>query len=111
MARRVKPSSPKGVEALRHPEAKRRNPTAEYQPVIQKEAERPLRVPTSGATATSIPSCGHLDDPDQPDQRVSGEGHEVVALTLLDRRNSSGATVCFMEMALVGGRSIELKAT
>jgi len=48
MARKVKKAKPaagKSVEALRHQEAKRRNiPTAEYQSVIQKEAEQPLRV-------------------------------------------------------------------
>ena len=34
----------KTIEALRHEEAKRKNiPTAEYQSVIQKEAEEPLR--------------------------------------------------------------------
>ncbi len=45
MARRAKPPGSKSVEALRHEEARRRNiPTAEYQSVIQKEAEQPLRV-------------------------------------------------------------------
>ncbi len=44
MARKAKPPAGKSVEALQHKEAKRRNiPTAEYQSVIQKEAERPLR--------------------------------------------------------------------
>ena len=45
MARRGKAPAAKSVEAHRHDEAKRRNiPTAEYQSVIQKEAEHPLRV-------------------------------------------------------------------
>ena len=45
MARKAKPSAGKSVDALRHKEATRRNiPTAEYQSVIQKEAEQPLRV-------------------------------------------------------------------
>jgi adenine-specific DNA-methyltransferase len=45
MARRAKPPAGKSVDALRHKEATRRNiPTAEYQSVIQKEAEQPLRV-------------------------------------------------------------------
>src|SRR5438067_8963356 len=48
MAKRVKTAKGDGgktVEALRHEEAKRRNiPTAEYQSVIQREAEEPLRV-------------------------------------------------------------------
>ncbi len=45
MARKAKPPAGKSVEALRHEEATRRNiPTAEYQSVIQKEAEQPLRV-------------------------------------------------------------------
>jgi adenine-specific DNA-methyltransferase len=45
MARKAKPAAGKGVEALRHQEAKRRNIlTAEYQSVIQKEADQPLRV-------------------------------------------------------------------
>jgi adenine-specific DNA-methyltransferase len=45
MARKAKPAAGKSVDALRHQEATRRNiPTAEYQSVIQKEAERPLRV-------------------------------------------------------------------
>jgi adenine-specific DNA-methyltransferase len=44
-AKKAKPAAGKSVEALRHQEAKRRNiPTAEYQSVIQKEAEQPLRV-------------------------------------------------------------------
>ena len=33
---------------------------------------------------------GHLDDPNQPDQRVSGDGHEGIALT--QRRSSTRAT-------------------
>jgi adenine-specific DNA-methyltransferase len=42
---RPKQRAPKTTETLRHTEAKRRNiPTAEYQSVIQKEAEQPLRV-------------------------------------------------------------------
>src|SRR5262245_61464077 len=45
MARKSKPPAGKRVETLRHGEAKRRNiPTAEYQSVIQREAEQPLRV-------------------------------------------------------------------
>jgi adenine-specific DNA-methyltransferase len=45
MAKKAKAPGGKSVEALRHEEAKRRNiPTAEYQSVIQKEAETPLRV-------------------------------------------------------------------
>jgi len=45
MARKAKPPAGKRVDALRHQEARRRNiPTAEYQSVIQKEAEQPLRV-------------------------------------------------------------------
>jgi restriction endonuclease Mrr len=45
MARKGKPPAGKSVEAHRHNEAKRRNiPTAEYQSVIQKEAEQPLGV-------------------------------------------------------------------
>ena len=47
MARKVTPKAGKKVETLRHQrdEATRKNiPTAEYQSVIQKEAEEPLRV-------------------------------------------------------------------
>ena len=45
MAKKGKPPARKKIEAHRHAEAKRRNiPTAEYQSVIQKEAEQPLRV-------------------------------------------------------------------
>ena len=45
MARKAKSAAGKSVESLRHQEAKRRNiPTAEYQSVIQKEAEQPLCV-------------------------------------------------------------------
>jgi len=45
MAKKAKPPAGKRIEAHRHAEAKRRNiPTAEYQSVIQKEAEQPLRV-------------------------------------------------------------------
>jgi adenine-specific DNA-methyltransferase len=45
MARKGKPPAGKKIEAHRHAEAKRRNiPIAEYQAVIQKEAEQPLRV-------------------------------------------------------------------
>jgi adenine-specific DNA-methyltransferase len=45
MARKGKPPAGKKIEAHQHAEAKRRNiPTAEYQSVIQKEAEQPLRV-------------------------------------------------------------------
>src|SRR5437762_13004615 len=44
MARKVKPPAGKSVETLKHEEAKRKNiPTAEYQSVIQKEAEEPRR--------------------------------------------------------------------
>src|SRR6478672_3091529 len=40
-----KPLPQKSVEALRHDEAKRRNiPTAEYQSVLRKEQQQPLRV-------------------------------------------------------------------
>ncbi len=40
-----KPSTPKTVAALQHEEAKRRNiPTAEFQSVLQKEQENPVRV-------------------------------------------------------------------
>ncbi len=40
-----KPSTTKSVEALKHDEAKRKNiPTAEYQSVIQKADESPVRV-------------------------------------------------------------------
>jgi adenine-specific DNA-methyltransferase len=40
-----KAGAPKSVETLRHEEAKRRNiPTAEYQSVMQKEAQNPLRI-------------------------------------------------------------------
>jgi adenine-specific DNA-methyltransferase len=45
MAKKGKPQAGKRIEANRHAEARRRNiPTAEYQSVIQKEAEQPLRV-------------------------------------------------------------------
>jgi adenine-specific DNA-methyltransferase len=45
MARKGKPPAGKRIEADRHAEAKRRNiPTAEYQSVVQKEGEQPLRV-------------------------------------------------------------------
>src|SRR5262245_60431524 len=45
MAKKAKAPAGKSVEAHRHEEARRRNiPTAEYQSVIQKEAEQPLRV-------------------------------------------------------------------
>jgi adenine-specific DNA-methyltransferase len=45
MTKRSKAAAGKRVETLRHEEAKRRNiPTAEYQSVIQREAEQPLRV-------------------------------------------------------------------
>jgi hypothetical protein len=54
MARKAKSTAGKSVESLRHQEAKRRNiPTAEYQSVIKKETEQPLRASTSGATETS----------------------------------------------------------
>src|ERR1041384_6721694 len=40
-----KPSSKKNVETLTHAEAKRKNiPTAEYQSVVEKEAQNPVRV-------------------------------------------------------------------
>lgn len=43
--RSSKKTTPKTVEALRHEEATRRNiPTAEYQSVIQREAETPVQV-------------------------------------------------------------------
>ena len=77
MARKAKPkpAAGKSVETLRHREARRRNiPTAEYQSVIQKEAEQPYpkaliddllrqtsaarrrarRCPTSSGTTPSI---------------------------------------------------------
>ncbi len=45
MARKAKPPVGKSVEALSHEEAKRRNiPTAEYQSVLEKEAQDPVRV-------------------------------------------------------------------
>jgi adenine-specific DNA-methyltransferase len=45
MARKAKPAAGKSVEALRHEEAKRRNiPTAEYQSVLEREAQDPVRV-------------------------------------------------------------------
>ncbi|MDO8474819.1 MAG: site-specific DNA-methyltransferase [Candidatus Rokubacteria bacterium] len=45
MPRKVKQPSVKTVEALRHEEATRRNiPTAEYQSVLEKEAQDPVRV-------------------------------------------------------------------
>ncbi|MDP3766439.1 MAG: ABC transporter substrate-binding protein, partial [Dehalococcoidia bacterium] len=45
MARKAKPPTGKTVEALRHEEATRRNiPTAEYQSVLEKEAQDPVRV-------------------------------------------------------------------
>jgi adenine-specific DNA-methyltransferase len=45
MARKAKAAKANEIEAHRHDEAKRRNiPTAEYQSVIQKEAEQSLRV-------------------------------------------------------------------
>ena len=45
MARKAKPPTAKSVEALRHKEATRRNiPTAEYQSVLEKEAQDPVRV-------------------------------------------------------------------
>ena len=41
----AKKSDPKAVEALRHDEARRLNiPTAEYQSVVEREQERPIRV-------------------------------------------------------------------
>ena len=40
-----KPATPKTVDAFRHEADKRRNiPTAEFQSVMQKEAESPIRV-------------------------------------------------------------------
>jgi adenine-specific DNA-methyltransferase len=45
MARKAKPPTAKTVDALRHGEATRRNiPTAEYQSVLEKEAQDPVRV-------------------------------------------------------------------
>ncbi|WP_420431524.1 site-specific DNA-methyltransferase [Candidatus Poriferisocius sp.] len=45
MARRTKKTSRKSVEALTHEEATRKNiPTAEYQPVMQKEEQSPVRI-------------------------------------------------------------------
>ena len=44
----------KTVETLKHDEATRKNiPTAEYQSVLQKNEQSPVRVPMSAATATS----------------------------------------------------------
>ena len=44
MARKAKPPAGKSIETVKHEEAKRKNiPTAEYQSVIQKEAEEPRR--------------------------------------------------------------------
>src|SRR5436309_4024663 len=44
MARKATPPAGKRIETLKHEEAKRKNiPTAEYQSVIQKEAEEPRR--------------------------------------------------------------------
>ncbi len=44
MARKAKPPAGKRIETLKHEEAKRKNiPTAEYQSVIQKEADEPRR--------------------------------------------------------------------
>jgi len=44
MARKATPPAAKRIETLKHEEAKRKNiPTAEYQSVIQKEAEEPRR--------------------------------------------------------------------
>lgn len=43
--RRTRTKQPKDVTAIQHDEAKRKNiPTAEYQSVLQKEAEHPIRV-------------------------------------------------------------------
>jgi len=45
MARKPTPPTARTVEALRHEEARRRNiPTAEYQSVLEKEAQAPVRV-------------------------------------------------------------------
>jgi adenine-specific DNA-methyltransferase len=45
MAKKATAKSAKSVEALKHDEAKRRNiPTAEYQSVMQKNEEAPVRV-------------------------------------------------------------------
>ena len=45
MARKAKPPTAKTVEALRHEEATRRNiPTAEYQSVLEQEAQYAVRV-------------------------------------------------------------------
>ena len=45
MARKTKPPTAKTVDALRHGEATRRNiPTAEYQSVLEKEAQDPVRI-------------------------------------------------------------------
>src|SRR3989304_7920918 len=45
MARKAKPPATKTIEALRHEEATRKNiPTAEYQSVLEKEAQDPVRV-------------------------------------------------------------------
>ena len=57
MARKAKPQAGKSVEALRHARAdatRKHIPTAEYQSVIEKEAQDPVRVPSSGEIATSI---------------------------------------------------------
>jgi adenine-specific DNA-methyltransferase len=45
MARQSKPKTPLSVEALRHDEAKRKNiPTAEYQSVLEKSEQTPIRI-------------------------------------------------------------------
>ncbi len=45
MARSKKPKTIKQVEALKHEDATRKNiPTAEYQPLLEKESQSPIRV-------------------------------------------------------------------
>ena len=52
-----KPAAKKTVEALNHDEATRKNiPTAEYQSVLQKNEQEPVKVAYQRATATSTPS-------------------------------------------------------
>lgn len=45
MARKTRPKPPKTVATLKHKEARRKNiPTAEYQSVMQKEEQAPVKV-------------------------------------------------------------------
>jgi hypothetical protein len=94
MARKAKPPAGKSVDALRHGEATRRNiPTAEYQSVIQKEAEQPLRVAYSNLRyveltdgtrrelsreevfgLTRLPQGAQAYRPNPPDQSAASPG-------------------------------------